>query len=240
MFARIKKSGRYQYLQLVENNKVSGKVCQRVISTVGRLDQLQAKGNVETLIRSLARFSEKTLLILSGKVDVTAHAVKIGPVLIFERLWKELGLPTIIHGLLADRKFEFDVERAVFLTVLHRLFISGSDRSCDQPRITARCTNQSSSGRAARSSASVRSRAPSTISPQVSRKSARGRALCALNGLSGPVGMTPRVSNASDTVAYSLHSSTSTSRLAVSRGPTPRFRAIACRLRAWWAAAISS
>ena len=134
MFARIKKSGRYQYLQLVENNKVSGKVCQRVISTVGRLDQLQAKGNVETLIRSLARFSEKTLLILSGKVDVTAHAVKIGPALIFERLWKELGLPTIIHGLLADRKFEFDVERAVFLTVLHRLFISGSDRSCDQWR----------------------------------------------------------------------------------------------------------
>ena len=63
MFARIKKSGRYQYLQLVENNKISGKVCQRVISTVGRLDQLQAKGSVETLIRSLAGFSEKTLLI---------------------------------------------------------------------------------------------------------------------------------------------------------------------------------
>ena len=131
MFARIKKSGRYQYLQVVENNKVSGKVCQRVIATVGRFDQLQAKGGVETLIRSLARFSEKTLLVLSGKADVTAHAVKIGPALIFERLWKELGLPTIIHGLLADRKFEFDVERALFLTVLHRLFVSGSDRSCD-------------------------------------------------------------------------------------------------------------
>ncbi len=120
--------------QLVKNNRISGKVCQRVISTVGRLDQLQAKGSVETLTRSLARFSEKTLLILSGKVDVTAHAVKIGPALIFERLWKELGMPTIIHGLLADRKFEFDVERVVFLTVLHRLFISGSDRSCDQWR----------------------------------------------------------------------------------------------------------
>ena len=131
MFARVKKSGRYQYLQLVENSKVSGKVRQRVIATVGRLDQLQAKGSVESLIRSLARFSEKTLLVLSGKIDVTAHAVKIGPALIFERLWKELGLPTIIHGLLADRKFEFDVERALFLTVLHRLFVSGSDRSCD-------------------------------------------------------------------------------------------------------------
>jgi hypothetical protein len=132
MFARVKKSGRYQYLQLVENSKVKGKVRQRVIATVGRLDQLQAKGGVETLIRSLARFSEKTLLVLSGQVDVTAHAIKIGPALIFERLWQELGLAETINGLLIDRKFAFDVERAVFLTVMHRLFISGSDRSCNR------------------------------------------------------------------------------------------------------------
>lgn len=131
MFARIKKSGQYQYLQIVENSKIDGKVSQRVIATVGRLDQLQAKGSVETLIRSLARFSEKTLLVLSGKVDVNAHTVKIGPALIFERLWRELGLPAIFRDLLADRKFEFNIERAVFLTVLHRLFVSGSDRSCN-------------------------------------------------------------------------------------------------------------
>ena len=134
MFARTKKSGRYEYLQIVENTKSAGKVSQRVIATIGRLDQLQAKGGVEALVRSLARFSERTLLVLSGKVDATAHAVKIGPALIFERLWKELGLPAIIQGLLAERKFEFDVERAIFLTVLHRLFVSGSDRSCDQWR----------------------------------------------------------------------------------------------------------
>lgn len=134
MFVRTKKSGRYEYLQIVENTKSAGKVSQRVIATIGRLDQLQAKGEVEKLVRSLAKFSERTLLVLSGKVDVEAHAVKIGPALIFERLWKELGLPDILQALLADRKFEFDVERAVFLTVLHRLFVSGSDRSCDQWR----------------------------------------------------------------------------------------------------------
>ena len=132
MFARTKKSGRYEYLQIVENTKSAGKVSQRVIATVGRLDQLQAKGGVEALVRSLARFSERTLLVLSGKVDATAQAVKIGPALIFERLWKELGLPAIIQGLLTGRKFEFDVERAIFLTVLHRLFVSGSDRVNDR------------------------------------------------------------------------------------------------------------
>jgi Transposase DDE domain len=36
--------------------------------------------------------------------------------------------------LLAGRRFEFDVERAVFLTVLHRLFASGSDRAADKWR----------------------------------------------------------------------------------------------------------
>jgi hypothetical protein len=56
------------------------------------------------------------------------------PALIFERLWKSLGLPLIFQEFLADRKFAFDLELAVFLTVLHRLFISGSDRSCNQWR----------------------------------------------------------------------------------------------------------
>jgi len=134
MFARIKKSGQYKYLQIVENRKIKGKVIQRVIATVGRMDQLQAKGQIETLIRSLSRYSEKVLLILSGKREVNASAKKIGPALIFERLWNELGIEKVIKNLLADRKFEFDVERAIFLTVLHRLFPSGSDRACEKWR----------------------------------------------------------------------------------------------------------
>jgi hypothetical protein len=60
-----------------------------------------------------------------------AQKVRIGPVLVFERLWQQLGLPKILRGLLAERKFEFDIERAVFLTVLHRLFASGSDRAAE-------------------------------------------------------------------------------------------------------------
>lgn len=134
MFARIKKSGRHQYLQIVENRKIKGKVVQRVLVTLGRMDQLQQKDRIETLIRSLSRFSEKVLLILSGKSDVSASARKIGPALIFERLWKELGIKKVIQNLLCERKFAFDVERAIFLTVLHRLFISGSDRSCGRWR----------------------------------------------------------------------------------------------------------
>jgi len=132
MFARIKKSGLYEYLQIVQNRREGTKTIQRVVATIGRMDQIQQKGEIENLVRSLSRFSEKVLLVLSGKGDVRADAKKIGPALICERLWKELEIGKIIRRLLAERKFGFDVERAIFLTVLHRLFVSGSDRSCDR------------------------------------------------------------------------------------------------------------
>ena len=134
MFARVKKSGKYQYLQIVENHKEGKKVVQRVISTIGRLDRLQARGRVETLIHSLSKYSEKVLLVLSENSDLTASGKKIGPALIFERLWKETGIKKALKYVLAGRKFAFDVERAIFLTVLHRLMVSGSDRSCDKWR----------------------------------------------------------------------------------------------------------
>jgi len=134
MFARVKKSGKYQYLQLVENHKEKGKVKQQVIATIGRMDKLQEKQRVDTLIRSLSRFSEQALLILSGTSDVSADTKKIGPCLIFERLWKQTGIKAAIERLLADRNFEFDIERTVFTTVLHRLMVSGSDRFCNRWR----------------------------------------------------------------------------------------------------------
>jgi len=134
MFARIKKSGKYQYLQIVENRRDGQKIIQRVIATIGRMDKLQAKGRIETLVRSLSRYSENVLLILSGQSDVTAYSRKIGPSLIFERLWEELGIRKTIKDILVSRGFDFDVERAVFLTVLHRLFVAGSDRACERWR----------------------------------------------------------------------------------------------------------
>lgn len=134
MFARIKTSGKYQYLQIVETYRENKKVRQQVIATIGRMDQLNLKGGVEPLIRSLSRYSEKALLILSGKSNVSAKAQKIGPALICERLWRELGINKAIKELLKERKFEFNVERAIFLTVIHRLFSSGSDRWCDKWR----------------------------------------------------------------------------------------------------------
>jgi len=54
----------------------------------------------------------------------------VGPALVFGRLWQELGLKEILEERLRGRKFSFPVERAVFGSVLHRLFEAGSDRQC--------------------------------------------------------------------------------------------------------------
>jgi len=50
----------------------------------------------------------------------------------FERLWHEVGCRAVLEELAAGRQFEFAAERAVFLTVLHRLFVSGSDRAAEK------------------------------------------------------------------------------------------------------------
>jgi transposase len=130
MYIRIKKSGNYEYLQICESKREGKKVRQRVIATIGRLDHLKAKGEVENLVRSLAKYSEQVLIVLGGKSDPSALSYKIGPSLIFERLWQKSGIKAVINKFLSNRKYSFSVERALFLTVLHRLLISGSDRFC--------------------------------------------------------------------------------------------------------------
>jgi hypothetical protein len=64
----------------------------------------------------------------AGRIACT----RIGGPLLFGRLWERLGIAAVLDELLAERGFEFAVERAVFASVLHRLFVSGSDRSCDK------------------------------------------------------------------------------------------------------------
>ena len=132
MFVRVKKSGNYKYLQIVHTYREGKKVKQRVVSTLGRLDKLQEKRDIESITQSLSKFSKNILLVLTDESDVKNDSLIIGPVLVFRRLWEEAGLPAIFKELLSDRKYEFDVELAVFITVLHRLLVSGSDRACEK------------------------------------------------------------------------------------------------------------
>jgi hypothetical protein len=59
---------------------------------------------------------------------------RIGPDLAFGRLGQQSGLPEVLRALLKGRRYSFDLERAIYLTVLHRLFAPGSDRAAERWR----------------------------------------------------------------------------------------------------------
>ena len=64
----------------------------------------------------------------------TISTRRIGPALAFERVWEETGCRGVIERLASARKHDFALERAAFLTVLHRLLCGGSDRAADRWR----------------------------------------------------------------------------------------------------------
>jgi hypothetical protein len=136
MYFRLKRTGKYAYLQIVESFREQGQVRQRVLTTVGRLDSLQTTGQLETLMRSGLRFCQKLAVIDAHAAGQTepVQVQRVGPDLVFSRLWETLQLGAIIKRALQSRRYEFDVERAIYLTVLHRLFASGSDRAAERWR----------------------------------------------------------------------------------------------------------
>src|SRR5262245_36681817 len=136
MFFRAKTSGPRTYLQVVENRWEGGRSRQRVVATPGRLDQLQRSGQLDALLASGARLARSVLLIperAQGRLP-SISVRHIGPALVFQRLWETPGCGHALRQLLKARRFEFPLERAVFLTVLHRLFDPGSDRAAEKWR----------------------------------------------------------------------------------------------------------
>jgi Transposase DDE domain len=136
MYFRRKTSAGRAYLQIVESRREGDQVRQQVIATLGRYDELRASGQLERLLRSGARFAAKAMVLSVAGDDATNKIAvrRIGPALVFERLWQETGCRALIADLAVARRQKFALERAVFLTVLHRLFISGSDRAAERWR----------------------------------------------------------------------------------------------------------
>jgi hypothetical protein len=134
MFVRIKKSHGYKYLQIVESKREGKKVKQRVLTTLGQLDALSESGKIDDLTRSLAKFSSiRTIIDAHREGTIQAHrTLSIGPALVFDRLWQQLGIKEAIAGQVTARPWRFSLERAIFLTVLHRLFDPGSDRAAER------------------------------------------------------------------------------------------------------------
>lgn len=130
MYFRKKISESRVYVQIAESRREGSRVHQRVICTLGRLDELEASGQMARLVRSGARFTEPAIVVSAVQADAVERVGRwrIGAALVFERLWQETGCQAVIEELASGRKHGFAVERAVFLSVLQRLFAPGSVR----------------------------------------------------------------------------------------------------------------
>jgi hypothetical protein len=140
MFVREKRIGPYTYIYLVETVREGGHVKQRIIRNLGRKEEVERRGDLDRLVLSAARLAQRSMVLSlleqGTRPDLACH--RIGPPLIFERLWRDTQCGAVLTELLAERDFDVPLERAVFLTVLHRLMGAGSDRACEQWRIDYR------------------------------------------------------------------------------------------------------
>ena len=133
MFTRIKTvtaNGRkYDYLHIVENHRIDGQVRQRIIASLGRLDEILARGDLKRVVEGLVRWLLQVRLVeAQRKQSLAAESDRVwGPVLVFERLWQDLGLDTLFKALASRRRLGLDLERCAFALVLQRLLSPGSD-----------------------------------------------------------------------------------------------------------------
>jgi transposase len=131
MFVRVKKfSGKRttrQYLQVVESYREEGKMRQRVLCTLGRVERLQ-DGGLDGLIQGLAKFS-KNLTIIRASQDLLADWSKeYGVVLVFRKLWEELKMEQMIKRHLKSHRYKSDIGEAIFALVLNRILEPYSKR----------------------------------------------------------------------------------------------------------------
>jgi len=117
MFVRVKPSGKYQYLQVVQNYREGAKVKQKVIGTLGRLDRLLESGTFENLEQSMLRFSQRLRVVTAQQAGElrSKQVVSIGPGLVFDRFWERMGLKQILTQLLESVSSVFRLSGRFFL-----------------------------------------------------------------------------------------------------------------------------
>lgn len=125
MYARTKtfknKDGSTRtYVQIVESRRDGGKIRQKVLANLGRIENLQ-EGAIDKLIESLSRYSLQCWVRFSTQMLATPKTREWGPALIFGHLWQQLGLEKILEKAKAKTQADFNFSLAAFTMALNRL-----------------------------------------------------------------------------------------------------------------------
>jgi len=135
MFVRLqvchnKDGSTRSYLHLLRSRRVNGRTCQELVCTLGRLDVVKSEGRLDRLIEGLVRYSEKQWVQMQALEGGWQKVY--GPVLVFRRLWEQLGLTKLLADLQTSTEVQFSIDESVFAMALHRLLDPGSKRATYQ------------------------------------------------------------------------------------------------------------
>lgn len=130
MYFRIahrKSNGRsYEYLQLVEAYREDGRNRQRVLLSLGNVEDLRSDGQLGRLVESLRRAAGCSVPALEETL-VSERVLEYGGVRLAQQLWEQLGVGELLDQLLTSRRFEFDVTAAIATLVFNRLLAPKSE-----------------------------------------------------------------------------------------------------------------
>lgn len=100
MFVRVNRNNEgHSYLQIVRSYRDKGKVRQEVLLTLGRLDVLQATGQIDALVKALSRYATRQQLTDLSK-DVSIDQVyQLGVAHVVSRLMEKLGIKRMFDRL---------------------------------------------------------------------------------------------------------------------------------------------
>ncbi len=128
MYTRITRSGGRSYLQLVEGYRTdTGAVRQRIVATLGRLDQLGPR-QLDPLIQGLNRALGRAASTAAPVTYASARAY--GDVYALHALWTELGFADAVRAALRSSRRSFDAEALVRAMVFNRLCAPDSKLGC--------------------------------------------------------------------------------------------------------------
>ena len=120
------------HLQLAENvwdpEKQRAQV--KILYNCGRADEPASTERLRRLARSILRRCAPEEIVAENPSWQVVNAWPYGDLYVLEQLWRRLGIGAVIHEVCGGRKFDFDVERALFALVANRACAPSSKLYC--------------------------------------------------------------------------------------------------------------
>jgi len=118
MYIKITKNQRgYAYYHLVEAYREDGKVKQRTLMSLGRVEE----NKLEQLYEAISKHLETVnILNLSKEIDISDTYI-LGPLLVLKRMVEAMGIKAALQNVLSQhKKLQFEFEKVVFTQLCSR------------------------------------------------------------------------------------------------------------------------